>query len=63
MQLPDSLKDTYTGLLFSAMIQLVGEMFAWTRQIFVHWALPTTKLLKYAVIDTIAEGVLDLFLI
>ena len=35
-------------------------MFAGTRQIFVHWALPTTKLLKYAVIDTIAQEVLNL---
>lgn len=35
-------------------------MFAWTRQIFVHRALPTTKLLKYAVIDTIAQEVLNL---
>lgn len=38
-------------------------MFAWTRQIFVHWALPTTKLLKYAVIDTIAQEVLNPFYI
>lgn len=38
-------------------------MFAWTQQIFVHRALPTTKLLKYAAIDTIAKEVLNIFFI
>lgn len=38
-------------------------MFARTRQIFVHWALPTTKLLKYAAIDTMAQEVLNFALI
>lgn len=36
-------------------------MSAGTQQIFVHWALPTTKLLKYAVMGTIAHEALNIF--
>lgn len=37
--------------------------FTWTQQIFVLWALPTTKLSKYTVIDTIAQEVLKLLIV